>query len=86
MLNVVMPSVIMLSVIMPSVIMLSVLMLSVIMLSVTMLSVLVPGHHHNQFIPSIVKRVSWFKSSLLLRIKSNTQTNYNSQLKLEKHF
>ncbi len=30
----------------------------------------------------IVKWVSWFKSSLLLRIKSNTRTNYNSWLKL----
>jgi len=31
---------------------------------------------------SKVKQVSWLKSSLLLRIKTNTHTNYNSWLKL----
>jgi hypothetical protein len=33
------------------------------------------------FFGCIVKQVSWFKSSLLLRIKSNTHTNYNFFIK-----
>ncbi len=46
---------------------LSVFMLSVVMLSVIILSVII-----------IIKRVSWFKSSLLLRIKTVDITNINS--------
>jgi hypothetical protein len=34
------------------------------------------------FFGCIVKQVFWFKSSLLLRIKSNTHRNYNFLLKL----
>ena len=48
------------------VLMLSVFILSVIMLSVIMLSV---------FMLNIIKRVSWFKSSLLLRIQTDYITN-----------
>jgi hypothetical protein len=65
----------MLSVIMLNVIMLSAIMLNVIMLGVNVLTVTILNPIMMNVI-IIVKRVSWFKSSLLLRINNKHTYKY----------